>query len=119
MRSHSSRDVRCRAGLRHHPAGAGSRLYRFKTWNPRDFTDDAHRTVDDRPYGGGPGMLMLAEPMDRALNAVQQIWPAKFDAWVCISHPAAAANTPAGDGTEDATLNQNRALVLLCGRYEA
>ncbi len=47
-------------------------LYRFKSWNPRDFTDDPHRTVDDRPYGGGPGMLMQAEPLDRALNAVQQ-----------------------------------------------
>ncbi|PKO73252.1 MAG: hypothetical protein CVU23_03660, partial [Betaproteobacteria bacterium HGW-Betaproteobacteria-17] len=47
-------------------------LYRFKSWNPRDFTDDPHRTVDDRPYGGGPGMLMQAEPLDRALNAAQQ-----------------------------------------------
>ena len=47
-------------------------LYRFRAWNPRDFTDDPHRTVDDRPYGGGPGMLMLAEPLDRTLSAVQQ-----------------------------------------------
>jgi len=42
------------------------------TWNPRDFTSDNYRTVDDRPYGGGPGMVMLAEPLDRALEAARQ-----------------------------------------------
>src|SRR5438876_246190 len=40
-------------------------LWRLATWNPRDFTSDSYRTVDDRPYGGGPGMVMLAEPLDR------------------------------------------------------
>src|SRR5439155_894497 len=44
-------------------------LWRLATWNPRDFTSDSYRTVDDRPYGGGPGMVMLAEPLDRALEA--------------------------------------------------
>ena len=38
-------------------------------WNPRDFTTDNHRTVDDRPYGGGPGMVMLAKPLEATLNA--------------------------------------------------
>lgn len=42
------------------------------TWNPRDYTDDTHRTVDDRPYGGGPGMLMMIEPLQRAIEAAQQ-----------------------------------------------
>ena len=44
-------------------------LYSLTTWNPRDFTTDNYRTVDDRPYGGGPGMVMLAEPLERALDA--------------------------------------------------
>ena len=45
-------------------------LWRLGLWNPRDFTMDNYRTVDDRPYGGGPGMLMLAEPLEDALDAV-------------------------------------------------
>src|SRR6185295_14467813 len=46
-------------------------LWSMTTWNPRDFTTDNYRTVDDRPYGGGPGMVMLAEPIERTLNAVK------------------------------------------------
>mgnify|MGYP006265257493 CR=1 FL=1 len=41
-------------------------------WNPRDFTSDAHRTVDDRPYGGGPGMLMMVEPLKKAIEAAKK-----------------------------------------------
>jgi len=95
-------------------------LYRFKTWNPRDFTDDAHRTVDDRPYGGGPGMLMLAEPLDRALNAVQQdLASENLTPWVVHFSPRGRPLTHQRVmELKDATLNQNRALVLLCGRYE-
>jgi tRNA (guanine37-N1)-methyltransferase len=47
-------------------------LYQFVAWNPRDFTTNVHRTVDDRPYGGGPGMVMMAEPLDKALVAARQ-----------------------------------------------
>lgn|SRR5699024_6174771 len=43
-------------------------LWQFSCWNPRDYTTDTHRTVDDRPYGGGPGMVMLAEPLEKALT---------------------------------------------------
>jgi len=46
-------------------------LWSLELWNPRDFTRDNHRTVDDRPYGGGPGMVMLAEPLEKALDAAQ------------------------------------------------
>ena len=42
-----------------------------RTWPLRDFAEDAYRRVDDRPYGGGPGMVMLAEPLARALAAVR------------------------------------------------
>ena len=44
-------------------------LYALTCWNPRDFTTDVHRTVDDRPYGGGPGMVMLASPLEEAIAA--------------------------------------------------
>src|SRR5216110_3066833 len=48
-----------------------ARLWQLRTWNPRDFTTDNYRTVDDRPYGGGPGMVMLAEPLSRAVSAAR------------------------------------------------
>ncbi len=47
-------------------------LVSLDTINPRDFTSDRHRTVDDRPYGGGPGMVMLAEPLSRAIEAAHR-----------------------------------------------
>src|SRR5437762_14090470 len=46
-------------------------LWQLATWNPRDFTTNNYRTVDDRPFGGGPGMVMLAEPIEGTLNAVK------------------------------------------------
>ncbi len=48
------------------------RCYEVVAWNPRDFTTDAYRSVDDRPYGGGPGMVMLAEPLEKAIAAARQ-----------------------------------------------
>ncbi|MCP5161590.1 MAG: tRNA (guanosine(37)-N1)-methyltransferase TrmD [Hahellaceae bacterium] len=47
-------------------------IVQFECWNPRDFTEDKHRTVDDRPYGGGPGMLMKVEPLEKAIRAAKQ-----------------------------------------------
>ncbi len=47
-------------------------LWRLRTWNPRDFATDDHRTVDDRPYGGGPGMVMLAAPLSQAIGAAKE-----------------------------------------------
>ena len=47
------------------------KLYELALWNPRDFTTDNYKTVDDRPYGGGPGMVMLAEPLEKAINAAK------------------------------------------------
>ncbi|AIT25374.1 tRNA (Guanine-1)-methyltransferase family protein [Bordetella holmesii 44057] len=49
----------------------GQGLWSLHTWNPRDFTTDVHRTVDDRPYGGGPGMVMMAPPLEAAVCAAQ------------------------------------------------
>lgn len=47
-------------------------LLSVETWNPRDFTHDKHRTVDDRPYGGGPGMLMMVQPLRDAIQTTKQ-----------------------------------------------
>jgi tRNA (guanine37-N1)-methyltransferase len=47
------------------------KIYALSLWNPRDFTTDNYKTVDDRPYGGGPGMVMLAEPLEKAINAAK------------------------------------------------
>ena len=90
-------------------------LYRFKSWNPRDFTDDPHRTVDDRPYGGGPGMLMQAEPLERAINAVQQELAADdLTPWVAHFSPRGRPL----DHQRVMALLEKPALILLCGRYE-
>ena len=50
-------------------------LAELVVWNPRDFTADVHRTVDDRPYGGGPGMVMMAEPLEAAIEAAKAAAP--------------------------------------------
>ena len=47
-------------------------IFNLKTWNPRDFTHDNYRTIDDSPYGGGPGMVMMAQPLDDAITQAKQ-----------------------------------------------
>ncbi len=90
-------------------------LYRFKSWNPRDFTDDPHRTVDDRPYGGGPGMLMMAEPLERALNAIRQdLGSENLAPWVVHFSPRGRPLTH----RRVMELKDKSAMILLCGRYE-
>jgi tRNA (guanine37-N1)-methyltransferase len=46
-------------------------LYRLELWNPREFATNSYRTVDDRPYGGGPGMVMMAEPLAKTIAAAR------------------------------------------------
>jgi tRNA (guanine37-N1)-methyltransferase len=85
-------------------------LYSVTTWNPRDFTTDNYRTVDDRPYGGGPGMVMLPEPLERTLDAVKGAGGGRV-----------IYLTPQGRKLEHRRvmeLMQEPALTLLCGRYE-
>ena len=83
-------------------------------WPLRDFADDAYRRVDDRPYGGGPGMVMLAEPLQRALAAVR--------AQRADAVPAPVLHfSPAGRRLDQALVREFAAgpgAVLLCGRYE-
>lgn len=84
-----------------------------RLWPLRDFADDAYRRVDDRPYGGGPGMVMLAEPLLRALDAVAA---ERGAAPVPVVH-----FTPTGAPITQArvqALAEGDGAVLLCGRYE-
>ncbi|MCX8005612.1 MAG: tRNA (guanosine(37)-N1)-methyltransferase TrmD [Burkholderiaceae bacterium] len=93
-------------------------LWRFAAFNPRDFTTDAHRTVDDRPFGGGPGMVMLAEPLVLAVESARQ---AQAAAGYRRTHVIAltATGTPLTDARVRALAAEpDRGLVLVCGRYE-
>ncbi len=83
-----------------------------KLWPLRDFADDPHRRVDDRPYGGGPGMVLLVEPLERALAAVRA---ARADAAPLVHF------TPTGRRIDQALVQEfasGSGAVLLCGRYE-
>ena len=86
------------------------------TWNPRDYACGAHRSVDDRPYGGGPGMVMLAEPLLAALRAARQARDAAGapPAPVLLFSPAGRALQQA----EVQRLAQSPGAILVCGRYE-
>ncbi|WP_429497489.1 tRNA (guanosine(37)-N1)-methyltransferase TrmD [Robbsia andropogonis] len=91
--------------------------YALHTWNPRDFTVDSHRTVDDRPYGGGPGMVMLARPLDAAITAAKAAQQAEGRPVprVVMLSPQGAPLTH----KRVTSLAAESGLVLLCGRYEA
>ena len=87
-------------------------LWSLGLWNPRDYTSDAYRTVDDRPYGGGPGMVMLAEPLEKAIAAAKAA--AEGEAKVVHLSPQGAPL----DAAKVAAVAGCERLVLLCGRYE-
>ncbi len=87
-------------------------LLKLTNWNPRDYTTDKHRTVDDRPYGGGPGMVMKIEPLRAAIRA------AKADSEV----PAKVIYlTPQGRKLDQKAVQnfaKDERLILVAGRYE-
>jgi tRNA (guanine37-N1)-methyltransferase len=88
-------------------------LVGLSVWNPRDYTHDRHRTVDDRPYGGGPGMVMKYQPLFDAVSAAKQ--QAEFDCRrvICLS--------PQGKLISQSLLqeaSQAKQLILVAGRYE-
>jgi tRNA (guanine37-N1)-methyltransferase len=96
-------------------------LWQLRTWNPRDFTQDNHRTVDDRPFGGGPGMVMLAEPLAQAVDAARAAQSA-----AAVASTRVVALSAGGAPLTDARVRAWAAagaeggggLVLVCGRYE-
>ncbi|MDO9420478.1 MAG: tRNA (guanosine(37)-N1)-methyltransferase TrmD [Herminiimonas sp.] len=86
-------------------------------WNPRDFTSDKHRTVDDRPYGGGPGMVMMVKPLEAAVLEAK-----KRQIATDLPAPRVIYLSPQGKALTHERVMQLTAepgLVLLCGRYEA
>lgn len=93
-----------------------NKLVELKFWDPRDFTSDSYRTVDDRPFGGGPGMVMLAEPLDLALTAAKAALRREG-----IDRPRLVYLSPQGRTLNQALVEElvkEPALVLLAGRYE-
>lgn len=84
----------------------------LRTWNPRDFVADAHRTIDDRPFGGGPGMVMMAQPLADALAAV------KNDGGGAKVIALAPNGNPLTDARVREIAQAGESLALVCGRYE-
>lgn len=91
-----------------------SRQVDVRLWNPRDFADGNYRRIDDRPFGGGPGMVMMAEPLERCLQAIRaeraEAQPAPLVLFSPIGAPLNHARVQACADSAGA--------VLLCGRYE-
>jgi tRNA (guanine37-N1)-methyltransferase len=86
-------------------------------WNPRDFTTDRHRTVDDRPYGGGPGMVMMARPLEATIAAARA-----RQVELGLPPPRVVFMSPQGKPLTHErvmALKDEPGLVVLCGRYEA
>lgn len=91
-------------------------FFRLNTWNPRDFTHDKHRTVDDSPYGGGPGMVMMAQPLEDAISQAKARQIA-----LGIEKTQTLYLTPQGKRLDHEMVKQLSTLpglILLCGRYE-
>ncbi len=94
-------------------------LWQLGTWNPRDYATDRYRTVDDRPYGGGPGMVMLAGPLERALAAARAAQAAEGYRTTRTLH-LSPAGVPLVHGRvmELSAAADTTGFVLLAGRYE-
>jgi tRNA (guanine37-N1)-methyltransferase len=88
-------------------------LYMLRTWNPRDFATDRYRTVDDRPYGGGPGMVMMGEPLAAAIGAARDRAGGADRRVICFSPQGAPLRH-----RRVQELAGEQGLILLCGRYE-
>ncbi len=91
-------------------------LWRLNCWNPRDFAEDNYRSADDRPYGGGPGMVMLPLPLEKAIDSAQarRREAGATAAKVIYLSPQGRPLTHA----RVSELAQTDGAILLCGRYE-
>ena len=90
---------------------AERKLLELHCWNPRDYTRDRHRTVDDRPYGGGPGMLMKVQPLEDAIAAVRAQNSAAKLVYLSPQGRLLTQQMLAGQVAEGS-------VIFLCGRYE-
>ena len=96
--------------------GLDEKVWALQCWNPRDFAVNAYKTIDDRPYGGGPGMVMMAEPLNAALDAAVEQQVA-----VGVRKPKVVYVTPQAKPITDAGIRElanEDGLIFLCGRYE-
>jgi tRNA (guanine37-N1)-methyltransferase len=87
-------------------------LLEISSFNPRDFAEDAHSTVDDRPYGGGPGMVLMIEPLRKAIDAAKD--------WI-DGKPLVVYLSPQGKVLQQSTVNsmaKQQSIILIAGRYE-
>ena len=92
------------------------KLFELTAWDPRNFATDAYRRVDDRPYGGGPGMVMMAEPLQAAIDAA-----VKRQVEAGGVKPVVVLMSPQGEKLDDALVTELAAiegLVVIAGRYE-
>jgi tRNA (guanine37-N1)-methyltransferase len=90
--------------------------FELKAWNPRDFAQDTYRRVDDRPFGGGPGMVMMAEPLQACIDAAKA-----RQREAGVERPKVVLMSPQGERLDEALvreLAQEAGLVLIAGRYE-
>jgi tRNA (guanine37-N1)-methyltransferase len=92
------------------------RLFELQAWDPRQFAQDAYRRVDDRPYGGGPGMVMMAETLQAAIDAA-----VRRQAEAGVAKPVVVLMSPQGQRLDDklvGSLAGEEGLVIIAGRYE-
>jgi tRNA (guanine37-N1)-methyltransferase len=90
-----------------------SQAIELHCWNPRDYSTDKHRTADDRPYGGGPGMLMKADCLLDSIDAVKAENAPNTAKVIYLSPQGKRLDHAAGE-----TLANESSLTLICGRYE-
>ncbi len=84
-------------------------IIKLETLSPRQFAEDKHKTIDDRPYGGGPGMLMKAEPLYRAISKLR-----KKGSYVILTSPRGRVFSQ----EMAKVLSKKRHLIFVCGHYE-
>jgi len=92
------------------------KLYELVLWNPRDFAANSYRAVDDRPYGGGPGMVMMAEPLKACVEAAKARQRAAG-----VERPKVVLMSPQGERLDEKLVREltgEAGLVLIAGRYE-
>jgi tRNA (guanine37-N1)-methyltransferase len=90
-------------------------LIKVTYWNPRDFTKNKYKRVDDRPYGGGCGMLMQAQPLQEAIIAAKQAAPKNTKPHVVYLSPQGSCFNQA---TAEKSIKQKESMILIAGRYE-
>jgi len=88
-------------------------LIQVNCFNPRDFTQDRYRQVDDRPYGGGPGMVMMAEPLQHAIGAAKNVLPEVKPLVIHLSPQGKRFNQASAE-----KMREEAHLILIAGRYE-